>query len=53
MRHDRKDGRSALIFIDPPLAGLELVPLDGKGGSFEMIRGQERYPFKPKLRSGG
>jgi len=45
--HDRPDGKRALIFIDPPLAGLEILLLDGTEGAFEMDRAQERYVFKP------
>lgn len=44
-RHDRPDGKSALLFVDPPLAGLELLPVEGGEGAFEMIRGQEKYVF--------
>jgi len=45
MRHDRPDGKRAVIFIDPPLAGLELLPLAGTG-TLEMRRAQERYVFR-------
>jgi CubicO group peptidase (beta-lactamase class C family) len=45
MRHDRPDGKRALIFTDPPLAGLELLPLAGTR-TLEMRRAQERYVFR-------
>jgi CubicO group peptidase (beta-lactamase class C family) len=46
LRHDRPDGKKVLIFADPPLAGLELLPLDGKEGTLELTRAQERYVFR-------
>ena len=46
MRHDRTDGKSVLIFASPPLAGLNLIPVEGKPGQLEMWRAQEKYLFK-------
>jgi len=46
MRHDRQDGKSVLIFASPPLAGLNLIPVEGKPGQLEMKRAQEKYLFK-------
>ncbi|HEY3352084.1 MAG TPA: serine hydrolase domain-containing protein [Polyangia bacterium] len=46
LRHDRPDGNAALIFTTPPLAGLELLRLDGTAGTLEMVRAQERYVFQ-------
>jgi CubicO group peptidase (beta-lactamase class C family) len=47
MRHNRPDGRTSLMFTNPPLAGLELVLLENKKeGSFELREDQERYVFK-------
>jgi CubicO group peptidase (beta-lactamase class C family) len=46
LRYDRPDGKRVLLFADPPLAGLELIPVTGGGGTLEMKRAQERYLFK-------
>jgi CubicO group peptidase (beta-lactamase class C family) len=46
LRHDRADHKVSLVFTDPPLAGLELVPLDGGEGTLELVRAQERYVFR-------
>lgn len=40
------DGERTLFFADPPLMGIMLVPVDAEKGTFEMRRGQERYPFE-------
>jgi hypothetical protein len=45
LRHARQDGKQALMFTDPPLAGVELVLR--ADGSLELARGQERYLFTP------
>jgi len=43
--HERgKDGASTLMLIDPPLAGLELVPAKGK---LLLRAAQQEYVFKP------
>ncbi|MCC7385815.1 MAG: beta-lactamase family protein [Deltaproteobacteria bacterium] len=52
IRHDRPDGKQALLFQDPPLLGLELLPLGASGegsggdGTLEITRAQERYVFR-------
>ena len=41
LRYDRPDGQAVLIFADPPLAGIELEPVEPS--SLRLVRGQERY----------
>lgn len=45
LQHTRKDGKVALLFRDPALAGLELV-VEGTGLTLD--RGQEVYPLTKK-----
>lgn len=46
LQHRRLDGKQVLLFTDPPLAGLEIIPLTDGKGSLEIKRGQERYLFQ-------
>ena len=40
------DGKSLILFSDPPFSGFTLIPLNNnKNGSFKMSRGQEEYIF--------
>lgn len=45
-RHDRPDGKVALVFMDPPLEGFELLILPGDDADFELKRAQESYLFR-------
>jgi CubicO group peptidase (beta-lactamase class C family) len=46
LRHEGQKDRQALMFTAPPLAGFELFLLDGKEGTLELVRAQERYVFQ-------
>jgi CubicO group peptidase (beta-lactamase class C family) len=48
LRYSKPDGKTVLLFSDPPLAGLEIFPLAGEAGTLEMRRAQERYVFTRK-----
>lgn len=48
LRYNKPDGKTVLLFSDPPLAGLEIAPLQGQAGKLEMRRAQERYVFSRK-----
>jgi CubicO group peptidase (beta-lactamase class C family) len=48
LRYSKPDGKTVLLFSDPPLAGLEIAPLEGAAGRLEMRRAQERYIFTRK-----
>jgi len=45
LRHERPDGQTSLLCIDPPLAGVELIvpKAADKAASLILERGQERY----------
>jgi len=45
MRYDGADGRQSLMFTNPPFAGFEIFPMDGRDGTLELVRAQERYVF--------
>jgi len=48
LRYRKPDGKTVLLFADPPLAGLEIAPLKDGAGTLEMRRAQERYIFSRK-----